>query len=233
MKPLSTSRTREATGAPEHGAMGVRAVNPSRGVDSQAQSDAASGRQHSEGGQPRPREERELDEQRRALASLILGVFEADPHSAGTTQAQSGAPAQDGATPPRPARNPLLEPAIVEFMYALFQALDEIDDAEPTLAVRVSVPAHGASSGRSAFGERIDHLGSRIAASNHPPLRLASAHAGVVRAIHGEAGALAQAHGPRHALAALLRRLANAMHVAPTLGYGSSANAGAMLRVRA
>ena len=233
MKPLPTSRTRESIGAVEHGAMGARAVHSTQGVESPAQKDGASARQHGEGGAQRPREERELDEQRRALAALILGVFEADPHAAGTAHAHAGAAPQGGATTPQAARNPLLEPAIVEFMYALFHALDEIDDAEPTLAYRVAAPTHGATSGRSAFGERVDLLAGRIAASSHPPPRLERAYAGVLRAIHGDAAAFVLASEPRHALAALLRRLANAMHVAPTLGYGTSANAGALLRVRA
>lgn len=233
MKPLPTSRTRDAAGSAEHGAMGGRAVNATKGVESPGQRDAAAMRHHGDaGGQPRPREERELDEQRRALASLILGVFEAGAGS-GHAPAQTSAAAQGSAAAAPEARNLLLEQAIVEFMYALFHALDEIDDAEPTLAHRVAGPGHAVSGGRSAFGERVDLLAARVAASPNPPPRLGRAHAGVLRAIHGDVQAPAEAGDARFALAALLRRLANAMHVAPALGYGTSANAGALLRVRA
>jgi hypothetical protein len=234
MKPLPSSRTRDASA--EHGAMGVRAVHSTKGVESPSQGDTTGARQNPQGTPHRPREERELDEQRRALASMILGVFEADTHPGGAAPAQTQAAAPPQAAPdaaPRAARDPLLEGAIVEFMYALFQALDQIDDAEPTLAYRAAVPGHGAASARSGFGERIDLLASHIAAAAHAPPRLERAHAGVLNAIVGAAAASADTGHARSALAALLRRLANAMHVAPSLGYGASANAGALLRVRA
>ncbi len=245
MKPLPTSRSRDATSPAEPGGAAGRAVTSSKGIESPAQKDA--GAQQGEGQpQRRPREQRELDEQRRALAKLVLGVFEVqvDPKAA----APSGdAAAPTGTAAPRQALDPRLEQAILEFMYALFDALDQIDDAEPTLTYGVAgAPASAAPSGRSAFGERIDLLASRIAKA--PPATatqggsasvtslgagLELAYLGVLRVFHAGAAAPAEPGVLRMALAALLRRLANAMHVAPTLGYGTSGNAGALLRVRA
>ena len=244
MKPLPTSRTRDVAGATDPGA--GRSVSSTRSIESPSQKDVAADRERGEG-RHRPREERELDEQRRALTKLVLGVFEVEP-DAGPVAAPAGdAGASGSANSPRKELDPRLEQSILDFMYALFHALDQIDDAEPTLALGLAAPSHAPPSGRSAFGERIDMLASRIAVLPSTPapadptsaagLSLSAglelAHAGVLRAIHGDAAVSIEAAHPRLALAALLRRLANAMHVAPTLGYGSSANAGALLRVRA
>lgn len=241
MKPLPTSRARDATGAAEQGA--GRSVSSTKHIESPSQKDVAADGQQGKGRQ-RPREERELDEQRRALTKLVLGVFEVEPEAESAVAPAGDAAASGGADAPRKALDPRLEQAILEFMYALFHALDQIDDAEPTLAYGLAAPGHALASGRSAFGERIDLLASRIAALPPRPsdrggaaaslsAGLELAHSGVLRVIHGDAAVPNEASHPRIALAALLRRLANAMHVAPTLGYGTSANAGALLRVRA
>ncbi len=244
MKPLPTSRTRDVAGATDPGA--GRSVSSTKSTESPSEKDVAADRERGEGRQ-RPREERELDEQRRALTKLVLGVFEVE-HEVGSAAAPAdAAAAAGGADGPRKALDRRLEQAILDFMYALFHALDQIDDAEPTLALGLGAPGHAPPSGRSAFGERIDLLASRIAALPSTPapadpagaaaLSLSAglelAHAGVLRVIHGDAAVPNEPGHPRVALAALLRRLANAMHVAPTLGYGSSANAGALLRARA
>lgn len=243
MKPLPTSRARDATGAAEQGA--GRTVSSTKHIESPSQKDVAADGQAGKGRQ-RPREERELDEQRRALTKLVLGVFEVELEQEAAPAAAGDAPAAGGAAALPRALDPRLEQAILEFMYALFHALDQIDDAEPTLAYGLAAPGHSPTSGRSAFGERIDLLASRIAALPPTPLSpsegaaaaslsagLELAHLGVLRVIHGAAAVMDETGNPRLALAALLRRLANAMHVAPTLGYGTSANAGALLRVRA
>ncbi len=259
MKPLSTSRTRDVAGPAEPVASG-RAVSSTKGVESPGQHPGPAPRQHGDGRAPRrPREERELDEQRHALARMILGVFEPEGSPGDAPLDESGGEAGRGpggeiaaaaseaaSAAAQTARNSLLEQAVVEFMYALFHALDQIDDAEPTLAHHALAPAGAASGGRSAFGERLDLLAGRILAppavsSSAPgsahdtgvPPRLLRAYEGVLRTIHGERAVAPGAADPRHALAALLRRLANAMHVAPTLGYTAAATMGALLRVSA
>ncbi len=243
MKPLPTSRAREVAGAAEQGA--GRSVGSTKSIESPSEKDGGADKQHGNGRQ-RSREERELDEQRRALTKLVLGVFEVDLEVPSAAQPPRDAAAPGGAGAPRKLLDPRLEQSILEFMYALFHALDQIDDAEPTLALGLAASGASPPSGRSAFGERIDLLASRIAllptAAAHPAGTSAApslsaglevAHLGVLRVIHGDAAVPDEVAHPRLALAALLRRLANAMHVAPTLGYGSSANAGALLRVRA
>jgi hypothetical protein len=264
MKPLTTTRPRDLAGTTEP-VGSAPAVSSIKGVESPGEHHGPAERQHGDGRTPRrPREERELDEQRRALARMILGVFEpagspADGASGAPAGGQGGEPRRgpdgehsDGGSPaagdvasaPPATRNVLLDQAIVEFMYALFHALDQIDDAEPTLAHRALAASGAASGGRSAFGERVDLLANRLlAAADATPgaagravsgglsTRLARAYEAVLRAIHSErAGA---AVDPRPELAALLRRLANALHVAPTLGYATSSTAGALLRVTA
>jgi hypothetical protein len=250
MKPLSTSRTRDVAGPAEPVAMIGRAVSPSKGVELPGQANATRDPQDAEGHgqQQRPREERELDEQRQALARLIVGVFEVEGESGGGEPLREAdpAPTQDAATAPQPLRNPELEQAVIEFMYALFHALDQIDDAEPTLAYRVPASGSAAAGSRSAFGERLDLLASRIAAASPPAPgssaeaaefglspRLVLGYTSVLRAIHGDPALLTPASDTRPALAALLRRLANAMHVARTTGYATAATAGALLHVRA
>ena len=250
MKPLSTSRTRDVAGPAEPVAMSGRAVSPSKGVELPGQANPTQDPRDApgHGRQQPPREEHELDEQRQALARLIVGVFEAEGESAGgeAVREVDPPPAQDAATAPQPLRNPELEQAVIEFMYALFHALDQIDDAEPTLAYRVPASGSAAVGSRSAFGERLDLLASRIAAaapaapgssadaaaSSLSP-RLVLGYTCVLRAIHGDPALLTPPSDARPALAALLRRLANTMHVARTTGYATAATAGALLHVRA
>lgn len=241
MKPLPTSRSRDATSPADPGG---RAVTSSKGAESPAQKEQGA-QPGGAGPQRRPREQRELDEQRRALAKLVLGVFEVQADTEAALPPADAAAQPGSATAPRPMLDPRLEQAILEFMYALFDALDQIDDAEPTLTFGVAGQT-AAPVGRSAFGERIDLLAGRIAAL--PPAAVAPASGGyaaslsaglelaylaVLRVFNADAAAPAEPGLLRQALAALLRRLANAMHVAPTLGYGTSGNAGALLRVRA
>lgn len=270
MKPLSTSRTRDLAGPAEPVASG-RAVSSTKGVESPGQSHGPAQHQGARHAPRRPREERERGEQRQSLARMILGVFEppgspggapsgesrgesgseaggqsGGEHRGGELSAGDAPVASDAASAAQAARNLLLEQAIVEFMYALFHALDQIGDAEPTLAHRALAPGGAAGGGRSTFGERLDLLAGRILAapavsasaaggslgSGVPP-RLMRAYAGVLHAIHGEPAVAPGGADPHHALAALLRRLANAMHVAPTLGYTAAATAGGLLRVSA
>ncbi|MFZ2651538.1 MAG: hypothetical protein WA210_15690 [Burkholderiaceae bacterium] len=255
MKALSTSGTRGSAGAVETVAMTGRAVSAATGVDWPSRNDAATARQARDGhpGQRR-REEREFDEQRRALAALVLGVFEARSESRAGEPGRSSAPAsrQVSIGAPLSSRDLQIEQAIVEFMYALFEALDQFDAAEPTSIDRRhgARPDSAAAGGRSAFGERVDRLARRIAVawpgpasdeglpaaaslSPSPLSRLARAHAGVLSAIHSDGVFPAPASDPRIDLSALLRRLANALHVAPTLGYAAAGTAGALLRVLA
>jgi hypothetical protein len=258
IKPLSTSRTRDLAG-PAEPVASAHAVSSTKGVESPGQHQGPAQRQPGDGQAPRrPREQRELEEQRHALARMILGVFEpagaledapaaatAGP-AAGEPGAEMSAAARDAASAAQAARDLRLELAIVEFMYALFHALDQIDDAEPTLAHGVLVPGGVAAGGRSAFGERLDLLAARMLAvpavassaagaahHNGVPPRLMRAYEGVLHAIHGVPTAAPGGADPRQALAALLRRLANAMHVAPTLGYSAASTAGGLLRVSA
>jgi hypothetical protein len=256
MKPLSTSRTRDLAG-PAEPVASAHAVSSTKGVESPGQHQGPAQRQPGDGQAPRrPREQRELEEQRHALARMILGVFEpaGAPEDAGATGgsaagepgAEMSAAARDAASAAQTARDLRLEQAIVEFMYALFHALDQIDDAEPTLAQRVLAPGGAAAAGRSAFGERLDLLAARMLAApavasgaagaahdGGVPPRLMRAYEGVLHAIHGAPTVAPGGADPRHALATLLRRLANAMHVAPTLGYSAASTAGGLLRVSA
>ena len=102
--------------------------------------------------------------------------------------------------------------------------------------------------GRSAFGSRLDLLARRFSAEPTFPLtfadpvapgfegiepRLAQSYSVLLRVIHGDSSFERSIQRPRAHLAALIARLANAMHVAPALGYGTNTRTGAMLRVRA
>lgn len=208
------------------------------------------------GSKGRPREERERDTQRQALAKLILGAFDvivdaapADASGVPAAPARTAGPAAAQAA----ERNPELERTILEFMYALFHALDQIDDSEPLIEIvsrPMGIGPGTARAGRNAFGERLELLARHVAApppetqvpvaDEIPGLegvapRLARSYVDVLQVIHGHRRADKPNSGasPRALLAALLVRLANAMHVAPTLGYGMPSAAGAMLRVRA
>ena len=201
-------------------------------------------------GQPRagsrrqPRDQRELDEHRRALANLILGVFDQPAQQQGAdqgTRAPGPADSEQRDAASSAQRNARLEVAVVEFMYALFDALDEIDDSEPTLCVDPPAPvAVAAAQRRSAFGERVDLLARRVESVAEGPMepstataRLARSHAAVLQAIHTDSSKPHASADQRAAIGALLRRLANALQVAPTLGVAAPSTAGALLRVRA
>lgn len=250
VNPFPFTQTRElaATSPIDPGSTGGRVVASSKGKRV-AEDDEDRG-QGQGSGQGRPREERERDTQRQALARLILGAFDV----------VVDAPAADAGAVPKPAgastsavRDPELERAILEFMYALFHALDQIEDSEPLIEIvsrQVGLGPGAARAGRNAFGERLELLARHVAAE--PPEdapaaddavagfegvapRLARSYSEVLRLIHagGRTDRPNTATTPRAQLAALLMRLANALHVAPTLGYGLPSAAGAMLRVRA
>jgi hypothetical protein len=252
--PFTQTRDLAATSPLERSTAGKRVVVSAAGAKRIAEQDDMDSRQHDEGAEhPKPRDERERDAQRQALSNLILGAFDEliDAPAASTSQhaALDGRDTSGhGAGPAE--QHPDLEKEILEFLYALFQALDQIDDAEPTLdgVIRPFGAAGGGRSGRSAFGERLDLLARRIASG--PVELLPKAQAGL-EGLEGVAPRLARSYlamcglvqgggrterpgtSPRAQLAALLLRLANALHVAPTLGYGAASGAGAMLRVRA
>ena len=250
--PFNHTRDFAATAPLELGAAG-RVVNSAQGVRRIGEEDGRESRRQGED-RGKPREEREHDAQRQALAKLILGAFDVIVDDQAPPSNEPGLSASGRAEPDQPQsviRNPRLEEAILEFMYALFHALDQIDDAEPTVEFVTRPMGIGPGSGRTgrnAFGERLDLLARRVAlppADVTPPAvdamagfegidpRLARSYADVLRLIHGDARTERSSTAPRMQLAALLLRLANAIHVAPTLGYGTPSAAGAMLRVRA
>jgi hypothetical protein len=253
--PFTQTRDFAATAPVELAASGTRAVSSTKAAKRVGDDDDADARQRGEGsGRGKPREERERDTQRQALAKLILGAFDV------IVDTPSGAPAGPGNADSNPhrssgagatVRDPELERAIMEFMYALFHALDQLDDAEPAIEIvtrPMGIGPGSTRSGRNAFGERLDLLARRVAAvpSDSVALdvdtvagfegvapRLARSYADVLQVIQGDKRVERTHSGasPRAQLAALLLRLANAMHVAPTLGYGMPSAAGAMLRV--
>jgi hypothetical protein len=252
--PFALSPTRDfaATAPGDLGAPGTRIVARANAVRRYAEDDPQGARQSGQGAAGRrPREERERDALRRALSELILGAFDAPaatepapPDDAGTNPAFPGARGARAA-----AADPRLQPALLEFMYALFHALDQIDDAEPTLEF-AAFPQGLANprSMRSAFGERLELLARRIAVP--PPdaradpdpapagfegvdARLARGYVDVLVVLKGAGPWDGPEPQGRARLSALLRRLANAMHSAPTLGCGLTSSVGAMLRVSA
>ena len=252
--PFTQTRDLAATSALEHSTSGKRVVVAAAGSKRIAEHDDKNPRQHDEAAEHhRPRDERERDAQRQALSNLIVGAFDelVDAPAASTSQhavLDGGDTSGHGARPVE--RHPDLEKEILEFLYALFQALDQIDDAESTLEglTRPFGAAGGGRSGRSAFGARLDLLARRVASG---PLELLPKAQAGLEGLEGVAPRLARSYlamlglvqgggrterpgtSPRAQLAALLLRLANALHVAPTLGYGAASGAGAMLRVRA
>jgi hypothetical protein len=252
INPFPFTQTGEfaATSPIDLGTPGGRVVASTKGKRVAEDDEGRGQGQRSGGG--RPREERERDTQRQALARLILGAFDVivDAPAADTGTAAMAAPKP---TLPAAVRDPELERAILEFMYALFHALDQIDDDEPLIEIvsrPIGLGPGAARPGRNAFGERLELLARHVAAA--PPEdvavtddavpgfegvapRLARSYTEVLRLIHvgGGADRPNAAATPRAQLAALLVRLANALHVAPTLGYGLPSAAGAMLRVRA
>lgn len=235
VNPFPFTQTRElaATSPIDPGTPGGRVVASSKGKRV-AEDDEGRG-QGQESGQGRPREERERDTQRQALARLILGAFDVIVDA---PVADAGAaPKRVDARPVAP-RDPELERAILEFMYALFHALDQIDDSEPLIEIvsrQVGLGPGAARAGRNAFGERLELLARHVAAVPFEDAavpddavpgfegvapRLARSYTEVLRLIHagGRADRPNAAATPRAQLAALLVRLANALHVAPTLG---------------
>lgn len=253
--PFAQTRDLAATSALELGASGGRAVSSAKGsrrVGEEAEADEARRQPHGEHGQPR--EERERDAQRQALAKLILSAFELwpEPHpaQADTTPVADSAP--PGTQPPKVAvHDPRLEAAILEFMYALFQALDQLDESEPTIEFVTRPMGIGPGSGRTGrnlFGERLDQLARNVATAPIEALtkggdslpgfegiepRLANSYFEVLQLLQVDGRSERPGANPRAQLAGLLMRLANAMQVASTLGYGMPSAAGAMLRVRA
>ena len=252
--PFTQTRDLAATSPLEHSTSGKRVVVSAAGSKRIAEHDDKDSRQHDDGAEHhKPRDERERDAQRQVLSNLILGAFDEliDAPAASTSQHAVRDDRDTSGHGSRSAeRHPDLEKEILEFLYALFQALDQIDDSEPTLdgVTRPFGAAGGGRSGRSAFGERLDLLARRVA--NGPVELLPNAQSGL-EGLEGVAPRLARSYlamlglvqgggrierpgtSPRAQLAALLLRLANALHVAPTLGYGTASGAGAMLRVRA
>lgn len=253
VNPFPFTQTRDHATPLEIGAAGARVVGSTQGGKRVGKDDDERSQQDT-AGQGRPREERERDTQRQALARLILGAFDVivEPGPAGPDATPAATPKPQGGKA-AVVRDPELERAILEFMYALFHALDQIDDSEPMIEVvsrQVGFGPGAARTGRNAFGERLELLARHVAAepAEGAPVpadavpgfegvapRLAHSYTEVLRLIHaaGRADRPSSAATPRAQLAALLVRLANAMHVAPTLGYGMPSAAGAMLRVRA
>ncbi len=252
--PFTQTRDLAATSPLEHSTSGKRVVVSAAGSKRIGEHDDKESRQREDGAEhPKPRDERERDAQRQALSNLILGAFDEliDAPAPSTSQHAGFADRDTSGNGLRQAeRHPDLEKEILEFLYALFQALDQIDDTEPTID-SVSRPFGAAGvgrSGRSAFGERLDLLARRVASG---PVELMPKTQGGLEGLEGVAPRLALSYlairglvqgegrtertgtNPRAQLAALLLRLANALHVAPTLGYGAASGAGAMLRVRA
>ena len=254
--PFTQTRDFAATSPLELGSSGTRAVSSAMGSKRVGDDSEPEGsRRRREGAsQGRPREEREHDAQRQALARVILGAFDVNSDARPADTPDRAVADQHGAGPEAPhavSRDPRLEAAILEFMYSLFHALDQIDDAEPTIEFVTRPMAIGPGSGRTgrnAFGERLDLLVRDIAVDpgnawlksteSLPGFegiepRLALSYSEVLTVLHGDARPERHGSSPRAQLAALLMRLANAMHVAPALGYGMPSAAGAMLRVRA
>lgn len=254
--PFTQTRDLAATSPLEHSASGKRVVVSAAGSKRIGEHDDRDSRRHDDDAEhPKPRDERERDAQRQALSNLILGAFDEliDAPAASTLQQAAPVDRDTSGNRSRPAeRHPDLEKEILEFLYALFQALDQIDDAELNLdgMARPFGTAGGSRGGRSAFGERLDLLARRVASGPVELLpaaqaglqglegvapRLARSYLAMLGLVQGEGRTERPGTSPRAQLAALLLRLANALHVAPTLGYGtaSGAGAGAMLRVRA
>lgn len=251
--PFTQTRDVAATSSLELGTGSARAVGSAKTGKRIGEDDDGRG-QGDASDQGRPREERERDTQRQALARLILGAFDVivDTPTADGSAAPTPVP-KPASAQPRPVRDPELESAILEFMYALFHALDQIDDTEPLIEIvsrQVGFGPGAARTGRNAFGERLELLARHVAATPADGARvpedavpgfegvaprLALSYTEVLRLLHaaGRADRPSTATTPRAQLAALLIRLANALHVAPTLGYGMPSAAGAMLRVRA
>lgn len=255
VNPFPFTQTRElaSTSPAELGTASARALAAARTGKRVGEDEEGRG-QGDGSGQGRPREERERDTQRQALARLILGAFDVVTEASGATPSvPPAASAPLNGAKPAAARDPELERAILEFMYALFHALDQIDDAEPLIEIvnrQVGFGPGAVRAGRNAFGERLELLARHVASQPPEDLvlpadtvsgfegvapRLALSYTEVLRLIHagGRADRTNAATTPRAQLAALLVRLANALHVAPTLGYGMPSAAGAMLRVRA
>lgn len=252
--PFTQTRDLAATSPLEHSASGKRVVVSAAGSKRVGEHDDRDTRRYDDGAEhPKPRDERERDAQRQALSNLILGAFDEliDAPAASTSQHAALDDRDISGLGSRPVeRHPDLEKEILEFLYALFQALDQIEDAEPALdsMSRPFGAAGGGRGGRSAFGERLDLLARRVASG--PVELLPKAQAGL-EGLEGVAPRLARSYlamldlvqgggrterpggSPRAQLAALLLRVANALHVAPILGYGAASGAGAMLRVRA
>ena len=253
--PFTQTRDFAATSALELGSSGTRAVSPAQASKRIGKDEAQGSPKQRDGtGQGKPREERERDAQRHALAKLILGAFDVIDDLPIVEAQVSGANPQDEALANEAraaARNLQIEQAILEFMYALFHALDQLDDAEPTVEFVTRPMGIGPGSGRAgrnAFGERLELLAQRVAAVpvelapgsgkflpgfEGVDLRLASGYGEVLRLLHGDVHEGRLSSSPRAQLTVLLLRLANAIHIAPTLGYGLPSAAGAMLRVRA
>jgi hypothetical protein len=251
--PFTQAREVAATSPLDLGSGSARPVGSARSGKRIGEDDDGRG-QGETSGQGRPREERERDTQRQALARLILGAFDVIVDTPSSAASAPPAPVPKPATAmASPVRDPELERAILEFMYALFHALDQIDDTEPLIEIvsrQVGFGPGATRTGRNAFGERLELLARHVAAipPDGAPVpddavpglegvapRLARSYTEVLRLLYaaGRADRPSSAATPRAQLAALLIRLANAMHVAPTLGYGMPSAAGAMLRVRA
>lgn len=255
VNPFLTTQPREfaTTSSVDLGPAGGRIVGGAKSGRRVGEDD--DGRDQGEtSGQGRPRDERERNTQRQALARLILGAFDIIVEApAGDSGASSAAAPLPAGAKPTPARDPDLEIAILEFMYALFHALDQFDEAEPEIEIVCRQVGYGPGAtraGRNAFAERLDLLarhvatvpldGASVPGDTVPGFegvdpRLARSYTEVLRVLHagGRADRPGSSTTPRGQLGALLLRLANAMHVAATLGYGMPSAAGAMLRVRA